>query len=74
MEVVSTHCVLTTPCMVCPCTCVPPPTHDRLTRRHVQAASLPLVASTALMAFRKGNLAENKKVLVTGGCVESSSF
>jgi NADPH:quinone reductase-like Zn-dependent oxidoreductase len=41
---------------------------------HVQAASLPLVASTALMAFRKGNLTENKKVLVTGGAGGAGSM
>ncbi|KAH7476322.1 hypothetical protein PRIC1_000328 [Phytophthora ramorum] len=34
---------------------------------HVEAAALPLVAQTALRSFRLGQLAENKKVLVTGG-------
>ncbi|GMF29982.1 unnamed protein product [Phytophthora fragariaefolia] len=35
--------------------------------RHVEAAALPLVALTALQGFRLGQLAEGKKVLVTGG-------
>ncbi|EGZ20765.1 hypothetical protein PHYSODRAFT_313288 [Phytophthora sojae] len=34
---------------------------------HVEAASLPLVSQTALQSFRLGQLAENKKVLITGG-------
>ncbi|KAE8986224.1 hypothetical protein PR001_g22658 [Phytophthora rubi] len=34
---------------------------------HVEAAALPLVSQTALQSFRLGQLAENKKVLITGG-------
>lgn len=33
----------------------------------MEAASLPLVSQTALQSFRLGQLAENKKVLITGG-------
>ncbi|RLN72262.1 hypothetical protein BBJ28_00013856, partial [Nothophytophthora sp. Chile5] len=36
---------------------------------HVEAAALPLVSQTALQSFRLGQLAENKKVLITGGMV-----
>lgn len=35
--------------------------------RHIEAAALPLVSLTALEAFRAGGLAEEKKVLITGG-------
>ncbi|CAI5731453.1 unnamed protein product [Peronospora destructor] len=34
---------------------------------HVEAAALPLAGQTALQSFRLGQLAENKKVLITGG-------
>ncbi|TYZ57967.1 hypothetical protein PybrP1_008422 [[Pythium] brassicae (nom. inval.)] len=50
--------------------------HDRngALAEYVQAASLPLVTSTALLAFRMGNLSENKKVLVTGGAGGAGSI
>ncbi|KAG7393435.1 hypothetical protein PHYPSEUDO_009639 [Phytophthora pseudosyringae] len=41
---------------------------------HVEAAALPLVAQTALQCFRLGQLAENKKVLVTGGAGGAGSM
>ncbi|CAI5713263.1 unnamed protein product [Peronospora farinosa] len=34
---------------------------------HVEAAALPLAGQTALQSFRLGQLAENKKMLITGG-------
>ncbi|KAG2768401.1 hypothetical protein JG687_00009906 [Phytophthora cactorum] len=41
---------------------------------HVEAAALPLVAQTALQCFRLGQLAENKKVLITGGAGGAGSM
>ncbi|ETI56601.1 hypothetical protein, variant 5 [Phytophthora nicotianae CJ01A1] len=41
---------------------------------HVEAAALPLVTQTALQCFRLGQLAENKKVLITGGAGGAGSM
>ncbi|RLN55192.1 hypothetical protein BBJ29_007265 [Phytophthora kernoviae] len=41
---------------------------------HVEAAALPLVTLTALQCFRLGQLAENKKVLITGGAGGAGSM